>query len=450
MLTSTQSQQLSQLLNIVNELTADSISQWHQTLAAEIRTAVVQIEQLTVAANQAALVQQMAQVFSQQEQEILKTLELPLKALQNLVESGHLTEIQKARLLIQLGKTHSLLTQWDIALDEFYRALDYCQVEDSRNGEDLSQKAEILKSIGHIESKKRDYYASKAHYRESLALYSQLKSPHHVAHIYICLGWNDFQTDNYSEAEANYQKSLEITADLAGAERLIGDAHMNLAILATVRGNFQTAISDYEKSIHYYEALGDERGVAQACYNMGMLYVDMKAWQQAGKAYQKSLEHAQKHSDLYLIGHIHLSRTELALQLMDVALAQASCMQAVKVLGRLGSQSQLAEAYKYAGQIQHRRRAFGKAEPLFQKSIQLAQACQSRLNQAEAHYEYGLMLLDKPDQNLAKTQLNDALDLFTTLGAEIDIQKAQTALARLEGVETENSSGRRFKPINRS
>ena len=424
MLTLKQTQQLNQLLDTVNELTAGSISAWDQELAKEVQTVVAQIERATVAAHQASLVQQIAQTFDQQEQALSNPMELPLRALRHLVESGNLGETQKAQLLIQLGKTHDVLTQWEIALDQFYRALDYCQ-------DDLPTKAEILKSIGHINSKQRDYRASNRLYRESLAIYSERQIPHQVAHIYICIGWNEFQSDNYPLAEANYHRALQIATPLEGAERLIADVNMNLAILATVRGEFETAISSYKQGVAAYLSIDDERGLAQSHYNMGLLYVDMQAWQQAGESYQKSLEYAQRQSNLHLIGHIHLSYTELALKLSDLALAHACCMHAVRSFGRMGSQSQLADAYKYAGQIQHRRRNWNNAERFFEKSIQLAQACESRLNQAEAHYEYGMMLMDKPDKDQAKTQLNEALHLFTALGAKVDTQNTQTALAQL-------------------
>ena len=185
---------------------------------------------------------------------------MPLKALRNLVDNGHLTEAQKSRLLIELGKTHNLLTQWDIALNQFYQALDYCQ-------DSLPEKAEILKFIAHIRSKQHNYHEAKSHYRASMAIYSELRNLHQVAYMFICLGWNDFQLENYSGAEANYQKALEIIQGLSDAERLIGDVHMNMAILATIRGDFQTAIAYYEKGVQCYESIGDERGLAQVYYN---------------------------------------------------------------------------------------------------------------------------------------------------------------------------------------
>ena len=88
-------QELNKLLDTVNEVTQDSISLWHQTLAKEVQSSFAKIEQLTVAANQTAFVQEMVQVFDQQERDILETLELPLKSLEQLVGSSHLDESQK-------------------------------------------------------------------------------------------------------------------------------------------------------------------------------------------------------------------------------------------------------------------------------------------------------------------------------------------------------------------
>ncbi|MCZ6681157.1 MAG: tetratricopeptide repeat protein [Candidatus Poribacteria bacterium] len=443
MLTISQTQQLNALLDTVKEMTADSITAWHQSLAEEVQEAVGQIERLTVESHQASLVQQMLKTLERQEQAILNALELPLRTLRKLAESGHLNDAQKAKLLTQLGNMHDLLTQWDIALDQFYRALDYCQ-------DNLPQKAATLKALGRLKSKQRDYSEGNSHYRDALAIYSELGDQYQVAQIYINLGWNDFQSDNYPSAESNYQQALDIAQSTTGAERLVADAQMNLAILATVKGEFDTAISYYEKSTQTYVSINEERGLAQAYYNMAMLYVDTKAWQQAGEAYQTSLEYAQRQSNLHLMGHIYLSYTELALKLSDLALAQACCMHAVKVFGRIGGNVQLAEAYKFAGEIQRRQHNLAKAERFFERGLKLAEMSESRLNIAEVHYEYGMMLMEKPDADSAKHHLNEAIRIFTTLEAAADIEKAQTALASLAKPEAATATKRRFRQIKQS
>ena len=337
LLSNTQTHQLNGLLNTVDQLTADSISGWHQSLAEEIHSATNRISGLMVSTSQQTLTQELVQTFSHKQQAILNTLSPPLSALEKLVLSGHLNDASKTKLLIELGRTYELLTQWDTALDQFDQALDYCK-------DDLVQKATVLLSIGHIKSKQRDFGEANKQYQASLTIYQEQKDSYQVAQLYIDIGFNHFQSDSYPEAIENYNKALSLAQSTEGAQRLVADVSMNLGILATVKGDENSALSHYEQSIDVYTEIDDNRGLSQAHYNMAMLCVDTKQWQKAGAFYQKSLEYAQKLTNLHLMGHIYLSYTELALKLSDLQLAQGCCMHAIKTFGRIGAQAQLGDA----------------------------------------------------------------------------------------------------------
>ena len=445
LLSNAQTHQLNGLLNTVDQLTADSISGWHQSLAEEIHSATNRISGLMVSTSQQTLTQELVQTFSHKQQAILNTLAPPLKALEKLVLSGHLTDARKAKLLIELGRTYELLTQWEEALDQFDPALDYCK-------DDPVQKATVLKSIGHIKSKQRDFGEANKQYQASLAIYQEQKDSYQVAQLYIDIGFNHFQSDSYPEAIKNYNLAFSLAQSTEGAQRLVADVLMNLGILATVKGDPNSALSHYEQSIDVYTEIDDNRGLSQAHYNMAMLCVDTKQWQKAGAFYQKSLEHAQKLTNLHLMGHIYLSYTELALKLSDLQLAQGCCLHAIKTFGRIGGQAQLSDALKFAGIIQHRKQNFDKADVFFQRSISTAEECDSLLNGAEARYEYALHLLDKlqPDKTKALNQLNEAMNIFTELDAKADIANTQAVLSRIAESEKSTAPTRRFTRINLS
>ena len=139
LLSEAQTHQLNGLLNTVDQLTADSIEGWHQSLAEEIRSATNRISGLMVSTSQQALVGELVQALGEKQRVILSTLSPLLSALEKLVLSGHLNDASKAKLLIELGRTYELLTQWDQALDQFDQALDYCK-------DDPVQKATVLLS----------------------------------------------------------------------------------------------------------------------------------------------------------------------------------------------------------------------------------------------------------------------------------------------------------------
>ena len=127
-----QTRQLSGLLETVDQLTGDSTSKSHQPLATEIRSAVTRIERSTISANQNALVEELAKTFDRKRKAIFNALEPPLSAIQRLAESGYLQDAQKTNLLFQLARTYELLTEWDIAVDQYSHALDYCRDDENQ------------------------------------------------------------------------------------------------------------------------------------------------------------------------------------------------------------------------------------------------------------------------------------------------------------------------------
>jgi len=437
----TQIKQLDELMQTANEILVDDTAALYLPMLHGVRASIAQIQQQVGETARGSLVQDLTQEYEKHEKQILALLEMPLRCLHNLANNGSLSNQQKAKLLIQLGKTHDILAQWDVAMDNFYKALDYCE-------EESPEKAETLMFLGHIKSKQRDYSTAESLYKSSISIYKALQNHEEIARIHISLGFNAFERCQYEQAQEYYYKALKI-ASSQGLPRWIAKVNGVLAILATVKGEFKKAIEYHQGCLEIYEDLQDEMGLADTYHNMAMLQVDMLQWAQAGESYQRSLEYAQKLSDLELIGLIHLNRTELAIRMSDYAVAEARCKQAVKAFAKMGSQTHLAEAYKFYGRIYRRNKDWDKSETFFEKSIQIAAECEDLLNAAEAQHEYGLMLMEKDDKEAAKNQLKNALKTFEQLGASNDVQKVKDDLDKLSQGEKESGKVRRIKRISR-
>jgi len=437
----TQIKQLDELINTANEILNDSTTPLYSPMLQGVRASIAQIQKQIGISTQENLVQSMSQEFEKHETQILAVLEVPLRSLHNLANDSSLSNQQKAKLLIQLGKMHDILAQWNVALDDFYQALDYCE-------HCSSEKAETLKLLGHIKSKQRDYSAAKSLYKDCISIYSDLQNHEQVANIHLCLGFNAFERCQYEQAQQQYHKALN-EAESFGLLQLIARTNGLLAILAAVKGLFGEADEYHQKCLETYESLQDEVGLAQTYHNMAMLQVDIGEWAQAGASFQRSLEYAQKICDLELIGLIHLNRTELALKMSDYAVAEACCKQAAKTFAKIGSQTRLAEAYKFYGRIYRRKKDWDKSETFFKRSIQVSTECEKFLSAAEAQHEYGLMLIEKGDKEAAKSQLNNALDTFSQLSASNDVKKVKEDLDKLSEGEKESGKGRKIRRIRR-
>ena len=222
-----------------------------------------------------------------------------------------------------------------------------------------------------------------------------------------------------------------------------------LGVMATIRGTFDDAIKYYTQSISASENLNDIRGLSTTYHNLAMLQVDMEQWQSAGESYQRALEYAQQVGNLELIGLIHLNRTELSMKLYDFTMAQASCRHALKVFGRLGSQTRIAEAYKFLGCILSRQEKWEHAGRFFEQSINIQDSANNLLGLGEARYEYGLMYQNKGDKDNAQEQLSKAMEIFEKLDAASDLEKAKAALEKLNGDKEKAGKIKRIRRMNK-
>ena len=258
-----------------------------------------------------------------------------------------------------------------------------------------------------------------------------LRNKHEIANIYLSQGYNNFEQGLYEQAEDYSQLAFKLATD-AEDSQVIANCNNILGVMSTVQGAFDDAIKYYTQSIETYESLQDLRGLSDTYHNLALLQVDMEKWQDAGESYQRALEYAQQVCNLELMGLIQLNRAELFMKLYDYAMAQACCRHALKVFGRLDSQTRIAEAYKFMGCIHSRQQKWEDAGRLFERSIQIHNSVKDPLSVGEAQYDYGLMYSSKGDKDNAKEQLTGALEIFEKLGASSDLQKVKAALEKLE------------------
>ena len=171
--------------------------------------------------------------------------------------------------------------------------------------------------------------------------------------------------------------------------------------------------------------------MASTYHNMAMTYADNGNWSKAGHYYDRSYQLARELGDAQLQAMVKLNRVELYLAIKDLPLAEAMCRQALQTYLSLQDHLGEADALKMLGVIHTRRKEWPRAKSCFTKSIKLSRDYHSPLSQAEAHYEYGCMLSRKGSKKAAIKQLRQAIDLFMSLKAVKEIEKAETELKRI-------------------
>jgi tetratricopeptide (TPR) repeat protein len=144
-------------------------------------------------------------------------------------------------------------------------------------------EAEAWKHLGEIEDAQRRFPEALDAYAKALACLEG--QPFAALRGRIMKGWGcvDFECGRYSQAERQWQGSLELLQDQQAAGVL-----NNLAVLKTVHGELEEAWGLYERGLGM-EGAGEPDKVL-ALWNMGMLRADQERWDEALVLYGQSLE----------------------------------------------------------------------------------------------------------------------------------------------------------------
>lgn len=336
----------------------------------------------------------------------------------------NLTKAQEIELQLRAGQSYQTYGAWEKALSAYQRAVELCDAKEFQR-----PKADALRWIGNIYLDQNRWQDAHQAYQESLKQCRLEGDVVGEADVQNALGILHFEQGSLDQASTCYDKAMEL-AEKANDLDLVATIYNNRGTLATVQGQWKKALACYEESLPCFEKTGNTRALANTYNNMGMTHADNGNWFKAGHYYDRSHQLARESGDAHLQATVKLNRVELYLAIDDLPLAEVLCQQALQTYTGLKDHLGEADALKMLGVIHTRRKEWSRAKSCFAKSIQLSREYNSPLSQAEAHYEYGCMLNRKGGKKEAGKQLRKAIELFKTLKAEKEIEKAGKELRK--------------------
>lgn len=130
-----------------------------------------------------------------------------------------------------------------------------------------------------------------------------------------------FEHGRLTDAETAFGQALGLARDLADGQ-MAARASNNLASVAHLRGNAEGALSLYRSALLEYQRLGDRRGIAETCHNLGLAFRDMSAWPDAVGATAEAVRHAEEVGEPTLVALAVLGRAELQIEAGELQLAE--------------------------------------------------------------------------------------------------------------------------------
>ncbi len=149
---------------------------------------------------------------------------------------------------------------------------------------------------------------------QAIKISEQGKNEEDTARMLVELGAIHERLGQFSAAENVYEKSLAFWQSI-GDSIWVATIYNNLGVLQHSNGDFISSFINLEKAMHYSQLTGNERMEGYALASIGDLYKDLDAHAESSDAYQKALEKAQKIEDRFLVLYLKTSSARLAISL---------------------------------------------------------------------------------------------------------------------------------------
>jgi len=239
-----------------------------------------------------------------------------------------------------------------------------------------------------------------------------------AARILVEIGAIQETLGEFQDAQQAYEKSLDYWQSI-GDSIWISTILNNLGVLQHSSGDFVNSFHNLEKSMHYSQVTGNQRMEGYSLASIGDLYKDMDASEEAADAYQKSLEISQRIGDHFLILYLKTARARLDSMNKDFSKAERQIQAASAIAKKSGSPYEVNKCLLEKSALELARGKFKSAL----KSLSLAENFFSKQGHIE-EYMRGKVIrfLSSAKLNKSKDQKELAVELL------IDIENPSSNL----------------------
>lgn len=235
---------------------------------------------------------------------------------------------------------------------------------------------------------------------------------------------------NIKKAKAHFEKSLSLLSS-SKDKNLTGMLEINLGIINDIQGNYDDSYSFLHRALIKFEQLQDQKRIAEIRHNLGMLFMHKGEYDSAVTEFDKSISVSLKPGFLSILGLAYLSKSYVYTQLNDFFLASAFIDKAMEVCYALNDRLSMADIYKIKGIIERNLRNFKLSENYLLTSIRINQELFNKLNEAESLYELGILYTEMDIKEKAKQCFGDSSKYFNSINSHTMVTKLQNHILQL-------------------
>jgi tetratricopeptide (TPR) repeat protein len=152
---------------------------------------------------------------------------------------------------------------------------------------------------------------------------------HQIGTLYLNFG-------DYDKALSHYEKSLQIDEKRNNIQGVSKRLHQ-IGIIFEEKGDYDEALKQYQKAKETFEKIGDIKDVSSSLHQIGMIYQYKGEYDEALKQYQKALEISEKIGNIPALAISLGQMGNLYVQKKEFAMALEFFIQAFLIFTKIGS-----------------------------------------------------------------------------------------------------------------
>ena len=278
--------------------------------------------------------------------------------------------------------------------------------------------------LGRVAWRQGRYDDALAAYTRARALAVEADATEVRARVENGIGAVHYARGEYAQARAAYGVALELTHEASLRAKIA----LNLGVIANIEGDLEEARDQYQRSRALFKEARDLAGEALTLHNIGMLHADLEEWDEADEAYQRCLELCEPQGNRQMIANVLLNRSELSCARERYGDAVASCDLALSIYSAIGDEVGRGEAMRWKGHALRYMGQLDAAERALNEAARVSHRTQVKLLEAETMRDLGAVRRARGDAFGATKNLERALELFTALGAQREVDELASEL----------------------
>jgi diguanylate cyclase (GGDEF)-like protein/putative nucleotidyltransferase with HDIG domain len=300
-----------------------------------------------------------------------------------------------------------------------------------RSAEHAAMVAPLLRWIGRTHASEGNLAAAEDCLEASLAVAEAAADRVNVAHAVNLQGIVHFYRGELEAAARIYLEARSI-AEEAGEIKLMAMLDQNLGVLANIRGDLPAALSHYQSCLAGLRSLGADESTIDALNNIGMLYTDLRRWEEAEQAFEEALHLCERHGGLQVRIMVEVNVVELRIEQERFDAARLACDAAFEMASQAGHARVLGELHKHYGVIYRSTNHLYLAETHLKQAARIAEEHDNLLLAAETAREQADLYWRLQRNQETLQCLNRAHRAFFQLRARRDLAATDRRIGDLE------------------